>query len=113
MGKPESNEGVSPIDTNWNCLFDTAYAHPKLRTSGLQWQFYNYWNKTVWTMLNSTRYGYGQHAGIKKGYHISEGRSLLFCLPDGLNCETNNISSHLRQIHQGAAILQQKIHQRQ
>ncbi|OAL33326.1 hypothetical protein AYO20_07337 [Fonsecaea nubica] len=72
MGKREAEYNPSPIDTNWNCLFDTAYAHPKLRNSRWQWVFYDWWTKGAWILLNNTRYGYGQHAGIKKGYHMSE-----------------------------------------
>lgn len=75
MGQREPEYGPSPIDTNWNCLFDTAYAHPKLRNAPWQWVFYDWWTKGAWLLLNNTRYGYGQHAGIKKGYHMSEGNS--------------------------------------
>ncbi|EXJ66093.1 uncharacterized protein A1O5_10708 [Cladophialophora psammophila CBS 110553] len=72
MGKREAEYNPSPIDTNWNCLFDTAYAHPKLRNSRWPWVFYDWWTKGAWILLNNTRYGYGQHAGIIKGYHMSE-----------------------------------------
>lgn len=72
MGTPEPEHNASPIDTNWNCLFDTAYAHPKLRNSRWPWVFYDWWTKGAWILLNNSRYGYGQHAGIIKGYHMSE-----------------------------------------
>ncbi|OCT52237.1 Dimethylaniline monooxygenase [Cladophialophora carrionii] len=71
-GEQEPEHNASPVDTNWNSLFDTAYAHPKLRNHRWQWLFYDWWTKGVWVLLNNTRYGYGQHAGIIKGYHMSE-----------------------------------------
>lgn len=82
-GKQEPEHDVSPVDTNWNSLFDTAYTHPKLRTSRWQWVFYDWWTKGAWLLLNNTRYGYGQHAGVKKGYHMSQGewRSCFIAQP--------------------------------
>jgi dimethylaniline monooxygenase (N-oxide forming) len=73
-GQLEPANNASPIDTNWNSLFDTAYVHPKLRTSPYLWTFYDWWTKGAWILLNGSRYGYGQHAGIIKGYHMSEGK---------------------------------------
>ena len=77
MGEQEPPHNASPIDTNWNSLFDTAYVHPKLRNSRWLWVFYDWWTKVAWCLLNSSRYGYGQHAGIIQNYHMSEGQYLL------------------------------------
>lgn len=72
-GKQEAPHNVSPVDTNWNSLFDTAYTHPKLRNKRWLWLFYDWWTKGAWILLNNSRYGYGQHAAIIEGYHMSEG----------------------------------------
>ena len=76
-GEQEPEHGASPIDTNWNSLFDTAYTHPKLRNQRWLWVFYDWWTKGAWVLLNNTRYGYGQHAAIKEGYHMSQGEEWI------------------------------------
>lgn len=74
MGKDETGPILPPIDTIWSSIFDGAYAHPRLRNSKYQWEFYDKWNKFGWSAFDCTSGGYAQHAGIIKNLRLQEGK---------------------------------------
>lgn len=99
-------QGNVPYDVGAASLFDTAYVHPLLRDSFLQWWYYDRFAKYTTWLVSGTKAGLDQWVGeiSPERFHASKSKSV-----DRSYHKVADSNSLLQQVIQSHALHQRSV----